>query len=220
MKNIKFLKKSNKNISLSSITLVAVSSIKIRKTIRALKKSMQKINFQETIFISHRKPLWLNKKIKFIKCEKIDSLKKYSQFMLYDLAEFIQTDFALIVQHDGYVIRPGQWDDHFLDYDYIGAPWPKNKFFTKEKENIRVGNGGFSLRSKKLLNIFNKLRLPFSDYGTGFYNEDGAICVYYKKQLEENGINFAPIQVAAKFSHESSCDDSHPQPFGFHKNKI
>ena len=39
---------------------------------------------------------------------------------------------AMLIHSDGYVINPSAWRDDFLDYDYIGAPWPKNKFFTKE----------------------------------------------------------------------------------------
>ena len=35
--------------------------------------------------------------------------------------------------------------DDFLKYDYIGAPWPK----TQNDNKLNVGNGGFSLRSRK-----------------------------------------------------------------------
>ena len=54
----------------------------------------------------------------------------------------------LIIQHDGFILNHKAWDNEFLNYDYIGAPvyWMGNKL-------IEVGNGGFSLRSKKLLKI-------------------------------------------------------------------
>jgi hypothetical protein len=45
------------------------------------------------------------------------------------------------------------------------------------------------------------------------------MCVYYRKQLETYGIKFAPVPLASKFSHEKDCDDSDPEPFGFHDNK-
>jgi hypothetical protein len=35
----------------------------------------------------------------------------------------------------------------FLDYDFIGAPWPEGQ----EENSLLVGNGGFSLRSKSKL---------------------------------------------------------------------
>jgi hypothetical protein len=213
-------KKSKKDkILLPTVTLAAATSPNIIKTLWALKQSMAGINFAEVILISHRKPFWLNKKIKFIKCKPINSLNAYNHFIAYELYQYIKTDFTLVVQYDGYVLRPWQWDNEFLDYDYIGAPWPKGMFHTNEGVEVRVGNGGFSLRSKKLLNILNELNLPFTDNGTGYYNEDGIICNYYRKKLEDAGIKYAPVEIASKFSHEIDCDDSYPEPFGFHKKK-
>ena len=65
------------------------------------------------------------------------------------LKKYIDTDFCLIIQGDGFVIHPENWTDEFLKYDYIGAPWRNLAHYSF----IRVGNGGFSLRSKKLLKI-------------------------------------------------------------------
>jgi hypothetical protein len=207
-------------LHLDKVTLVAVSSIKINKTLCALKKSMRGIDFREVILISHKKPFFLGKDIEFKKCEPIKSINAYSKFMLYELGKYIDTEFALIVQYDSGVIRPRKWNNKFLEYDYIGAPWPENIHFTKDKTNVRVGNGGFSLRSRKLMNIFNDQKLSFTDDDTGYFNEDGVICVYHRKRLEDNGIRFAPVEIAAMFSHETDCDESNPEPFGFHKNKI
>jgi len=208
----------NGKIQLKNLTLVAVSSIKIPETIEKLIISMEEIEYGEVILISHEQPKNLPSGITFKKCEPIHSIDAYSQFMAYDLINHIRTDFVLVIQYDGYVLRPKKWDNIFLNYDYIGAPWPKDVHFTNEGVNVRVGNGGFSLRSKRLLNILNELHLPFTDNGTGYFNEDGLLCVYYRKQLEQHGIRFAPVTVAAKFSHESDCPDSESQPFGFHKN--
>ncbi|MDD5165092.1 MAG: DUF5672 family protein [Candidatus Pacebacteria bacterium] len=203
---------------LPHVTLVAVSSIRIPETITALKKSMVGIRFSEALLLTHEKISLEKEGIKVITIEKLD-YKGYSDFMLYKLKDYIHTDFALVVQYDGYVIRPKEWRDEFLSYDYIGAPWPKNLHFTKEGVNVRVGNGGFSLRSKKLLEVPAKLNLPFTDNGTGYFNEDGNLCVYYRKVLEENGVKFAPVSVASIFSREKVCDDSYPRPFGFHAKK-
>lgn len=144
------------------------------------------------------------------------SLDAYSHAMLYKLTDFVQTPFALTVQRDGMVTNPELWRDDFLEYDYIGAPWPPNTHFTKEGVEVRVGNGGFSLRSKKLLDAFNTLPLSFTDNGTGFFNEDGNICVYRRKALEDYGIKFAPVDVAAAFSTELTVPESVPS-FGKHK---
>ena len=47
---------------------------------------------------------------------------------------------VLIFQSDTMIYRYGI--EHFLEYDYVGAPWPSNLNITP-----RVGNGGFSLRN-------------------------------------------------------------------------
>ena len=59
---------------------------------------------------------------------------------MFDLYKHINTDFCLVVQYDGKVSDPDLWNDDFLNYDYIGAAWTDGY----------VGNGGFTLRSKKL----------------------------------------------------------------------
>ena len=196
-----------------------MSSIKINQTIYALKKSMESIAYAKVVLLTDNKLSLENIGIEVIQIEKLD-YNGYSNFILYKLREYIDTDFVLLVQYDGYVLRPYMWDPAFLNYDYIGAPWAPNVHFTNEGVNVRVGNGGFSLRSKKLLNILNELKLSFTDNDTGFFHEDGVICAYYRKQLENAGIKFAPVSVAAKFSHESDCKESVYKPFGFHGSKL
>lgn len=206
-------------IKLNNVTLVAVSSVQLEKTIKAFEYSMKNIEYAKAILISHEKPERLPLDIDFVKCEKICSLDSYSKFMLFNLTQHIDTEFALIIQHDGYVVRPHKWNDEFLKYDYIGAPWPYGAHFTKDGTPVLVGNGGFCLRSKKVLDIFNKLNLPFSDNGTGYFNEDGVICNYFRKELEQAGIIFAPTEIAQKFSLEDKSFKKSIKPFGFHRNK-
>lgn len=206
--------------NLPHVTLVAVTSIKIPETVAAMRKSMVDIKFGQVLLLTNEKISLEECGIKVVHIEKLD-YKGYSEFMLYKLKDYIKTDFALVVQYDGYVTRPSSWSDEFLKYDYIGAPWRKDQHFTPEGINVRVGNGGFSLRSKKLLEAPNKLNLPFTDGGNGkgYFNEDGNICVYHRKALEEAGILFAPVEVASRFSRETICEDSYDKPFGFHGNK-
>ena len=206
-----------KTLELKNVTLCAVACTKIPDTIYALKKSMRGIHYARVILITHEDLNLTAEGIEVIKIEKLD-YKGYNHFILYRLKEYIKTDFALIVQNDGYVLRQNKWNDEFLRYDYIGAPWDPDTHFTKEGVNVRVGNGGFSLRSKKLLNI-NELDFPFSDFGTGFFHEDGLLCVHYRKKLEDYGITFAPIAIASTFSRERWCNDSKIFTFGFHNNR-
>jgi hypothetical protein len=210
---------------LPTVTVVAVSGINPEAASKALEICMDGIDFYESVLIAHNKPDTLYPGITFKQCLPTDLANQdpknsndYSKFMLFDLWKYIDSDFALIVHNNAYVIRPNKWEDEFLKYDYIGAPWPKNVHYTPEGKNVRVGNGGFSLRSKKMLRAIEILQLPFTDNGTGYFHEDGVICVYYRKKLEEYGLKFATADIASRFSREVNCDDSVARPFGFHNN--
>ncbi len=86
----------------------------------------------------------------------IGKINEYSRFCLENLHRYVDTEHVLIVQYDGFILNPRLWRDEFLDYDYIGAPWfvadwlVQDFTFPKRLLGTRiVGNGGFSLRSKK-----------------------------------------------------------------------
>lgn len=207
-------------INLNNITLVSVSSIKIDRIIKILNFCSQKIKFADIKFITDKEVINNNNNIKIIKCDIIDNIDKYSKYIVYDLHKHIETDFALIVQEDGFIINPESWKNEFLQYDYIGAPWPipTDNFSYKDPFNniIRVGNGGFSLRSKKLLSLPSQLNLPWIPYH-GFYNEDGFFCIHNKHIFEQYGCKFADIDIAKYFSHEVQIPEINGiTPFGFH----
>jgi len=132
----------------------------------------------------------------------LESIEGYDQFMIKRLDAFIETDFALIVQWDGFVLKPNNWHPGFFEYDYIGAVW------SWMPTGIQVGNGGFSLRSKKLLRALQDPRV------VSHHPEDVAICQTYRTFLEsEYRIRFAPVEVAHGFSFERNPNNS---SFGFH----
>jgi hypothetical protein len=206
-------------VSLNNITLLSVTSVNLDRTIRALKHSMKGVNFSEVILLTDKDVSPDN--IKTIKIEQLDYVG-YSKFIVYKLHKFINTEFALIIQDDGFVTNPEQWSDEFLNYDYIGAPFPippSNDTISYRDPfgNLqRVGNGGFSLRSKKLLELPTKLNLEWKSY-FGYWNEDGFFAVHNRHILEENGCKFAPVNIAAKFSIENNMPETiNITSFGFH----
>lgn len=207
-----------KKIELPHITLVAVTSVKVQDTIKSIEKSCSGIEFGDVkLFTSDN---IVSDKFKVIPIEKID-YEQYSKFIVYDLHKHINTDFALIVQHDGFVTGPDQWRDDFLNYDYIGAPWPfpTDNFSYRDAFGnlIRVGNGGFSLRSKKLLSLPTELELEWKSY-FGFFNEDGFFTCHNRHLFEKEGCSFAPIEIAKYFSHETKIPEIEGiVPFGFHR---
>lgn len=225
-------------LDLSRITLFAIDNTdRINGTIKALYTCMEVANFASVKLVTSLDYIQkyseeLNND--GIQCEEmifpIQNIDDYNRYIIYDLHNHIESEFVLIVQDHAFIINPDSWMNEFLNYDYIGAPWPwrENSFITPFGEHIRCGNGGFSLRSKKLLEIPSKVEIPFkvseqSDFykmfGSTNTNEDGNICVHNRHIFEENGCKFAPIEVAKYFSYESPVPENIGIiPFGYHNN--
>ena len=108
--------------SVKDITIVAVSDIKIKKTINAILTSSKKLDPLESIFFTS-KVLKINsyqkQYIKKIKINPINSIKDYSNFIIYSLHKYIRTKYVLIVQWDGFIINPKKWEAISL-----GHLWP------------------------------------------------------------------------------------------------
>jgi predicted O-methyltransferase YrrM len=196
-------------INIDNCTLFAVDCIQPEIAIKALEKTCEHLSFKEVIFFSDIKPTFLDTRFKFQQIERLNSLDDYSDFILTKLTNFINTEFCFSIHHDGFVVNPQLWSEDFIKYDYIGAPWPVTAQFIIPGK--RVGNGGVSIRSKKLMDYIKTI--PCSGH------EDTAICVNLRSHLEDKGFTFAPLEVAAKFSVELACDDLNQQvsnTFAFH----
>ena len=215
-------RKHNK-LQLPQVTLVAMTSIKVWETIRALSYSMQGVDYGEVVLISHRRPFFLPKGITYKHTSKLTDIDCFNYKMVYELGDYIETPFAMIVHYDGFVVHPESWRDEFLHYDYIGSPWPMPKPGTKHCYHdihgnlCRVGNS-VSLRSKRLMEFPRQAGLPWERDEDGFYNEDIFICCTNKHRFEEAGMEFAPIDVAKYFAHEHPIPEvAGITPFAFHK---
>lgn len=141
--------------------------------------------------------------IRVIELDSINSIEAYSRFLLKGMGPYLHTSHMLIVQWDGYVLDPTMWRDAYLDVDYIGAVWPQYD------DAHRVGNGGFSLRSRKLLDALT------SDDIVAEHPEDVCIARTNRTLLEQRwGIRFADEPLAHAFAFER--DHQTPSSFGFH----
>ena len=138
--------------------------------------------------------------------------RQYSLFVMFALHNFIDSDYCLIVQHDGWVINGKNWSEEFFKYDYIGAPC-HDAFIGNElihayqwmgnSEAVVIQNGGFSLRSKKYLEAPSYLgALYYFSDEVVLQNEDVQLTGIFKTVLMDNGIKFAPLQIAKNFSLE------------------
>lgn len=211
--NIILRKPMNKIIELDNVTLCVVSSVNIDRHINALKHSSAQIKYAKIIFISDQEIT--EEGIEWIHCDKMD-YNQWNVFILNHLYKYIDTDFVLLLNDDGFVINPQNWKPEFLNYDYIGAPWP-DQHGVGVTGDKRVGNGGFSLRSKYFLEATPKINPPDRYREMEKWNEDWYCCVTNRKLFEDYGIKFAPLELAKYFSHELECDEIKDiNPFGFH----
>lgn len=213
----------NGKLQLPRVTLVAMTSVKILETIKAMEYSMQGIDFGEVVLITHKKPLFLPKNITYKHTSKLADIDCFNYKMVYELADYVDTDYAMVVHYDGYVVHPESWQDIFYDYDYIGSPWPMPKpgkphsYHDIYGNLCRVGNS-VSLRSKRLLEFPRQANLKWEKDEEGFYNEDIFLCCMNKHKIEEAGMQIAPIEVAKYFAHEHPIPEIQGiTPFAFHK---
>jgi hypothetical protein len=207
---------------LENITLIAMTSVKLPQTIKALQYSSKDIKFGAIKLISDIVTDNLPDGITHEHTEKMSNIDDWNYSIIYKLGKHIDTEFAILIHDDGFIINASSWKDEFLDYDYIGAPWPMpNDDFSYRDINgeiIRVGNS-VSLRSKKLIDLAPNLNLEWKSFH-GYYNEDGFICVNNRHIYKENGMKFADIDVAKYFSHETTIPEIEGiTPFAFHGRK-
>jgi len=206
-------------LNLENIDLIAISSDKPRETIKSLKYTMLNIKFDKVKFLTHvdkndYTDLDIDN-IEFIKIDEITSHRQYNDFCL-QLSKYSENEYILIVQNDSFVTNKELWCSEFLEYDYIGAPWTEKSASEWGIPN-RVGNGGFSLRSKKFLEYSSKFTTCSG------INEDGFLTNFTLNYATQFGIKYAPVDLAYKFSVEIPNPDDTYDPskhFGFHGNYL
>lgn len=207
---------------IEDVTVIAVDCTEnIKKTVNVLSSCKEKIEFGDIVLLTNRKPRNLPEFITYHRIKKLENIDQYNKFMFLELYKYFDTSHCLVVQYDSGILYPEVWDNEWLQYDYIGAPWlylPDTYVCHATGEHVRVGNGGFSLRSKTICDLPTWKEWELREE-QGFYNEDGNLCVYYRPEMLKEGIRYAPIQVASHFSYENLMSENYKvKPFGFHKH--
>jgi hypothetical protein len=188
-------------MNLPNITLVAIDRVAHELTEMALNDTLRFVK-PEAILI------WSDKSI----VPKGDheqfyvppgDMESYNKILWHEVPQKVQTSHFITIEWDGWITNPSMWRDEFLKYDYIGAPWHFHP-------NLKVGNGGFSLRSKKLGMFLSEHKVEFPPR----HPEDDALCRRYRQEIEKFGFTWAPLALAQTFSYEYG---KRPQgTFGFH----
>jgi hypothetical protein len=160
----------------------------------------------------------ISNNIKIIKTD-FDNLtpSQYSKFLASQkFWNYFSGNKILIYQEDALIFKKNIED--FLQWDYIGAPWPTN---SKNNKND-VGNGGLSLRSKNvMLKIINSISIEQTkinnstiEYMKNTKSEVLPEDVYFSKNIEDLNIGkLADRYNAFKFSTESIYNEN---SFGGH----
>lgn len=203
---------------MNTFSISCIDTLDYTPSINALKKTIEtlfgKVNLQTVYWYSDIPfPEEIGIHVEWIKINKItDYVNDYNKITLQTIPMTVKESYNLIIHPDGFAVNSDAWDDKFLDYDYIGARWG---------DNI-VGNGGFSLRSKKLysklleLNILGKILdlqnyypdITYQDihnydsFGRKQLPEDNVICRLFRSELEQHGIKFCTCELVEKFSIE------------------
>ena len=199
---------ANSRPALREVTLLAADSLSVRLTAKGIERSMAACAFGEVALLTDQAMTAESSAAEALPVRRIAPLASrddYSAFAIKRLVEHVQTSHVLLVQWDGFVVAPAAWDPAFLSFDYVGARW------WWQKPGTDVGNGGFSLRSRRLLDA---LADPRFEPQAGM-PEDELICRVWRPVLERDYlIRFAPSSVADRFSQERAAQPT--ATFGFH----
>ena len=210
-----------KKLKLPNISLLAIAHKKdVDQTQISMKISSENIDFGAIKLLTSAQPKIKYPDIEYVPIKPMN-LEEFNKTMIEDLHKHFETTHCLFVQADSFVVNYKLWKDEFLKYDYIGAPWSDelviNENLVLNVKKNPVGNGGFSLRSRKLLRTtakidYDSLKFPLK-------SEDVVVCHYLYDKMIEEGIKFAPPKLAAQFSIENVNNlygQNLDSVFGFH----
>lgn len=205
-------------IELPSVTLIAVSTQNVEATVRAMEYSCQGISFGAVKLVSPYLPAGTTITHDFI--HPFPYIDDWNRYIVYNLWRHFDTDYCFLVHADGAICNPDKWQDKWLEYDYIGAPFDE---FTsvaiqggRDQPYSRVGNS-VGLRSRRLCKLPSDINLEWRRFNNDT-NEDTFITCHNRLIFESHGIKFAPFEVACEFGREAPLPENIDiEPFCFHK---
>lgn len=191
-------------LQLDQVTLCAADTRTPALAVQSLRRSMAGVDFARVLLFTHgAPPAQPLPGIEVVAIDALTSAAEYSRFVVRQLPAHIRTSHVLVTQWDGFVTDPGAWSPEFLHCDYIGAVWPD------QPQGRQVGNGGFSLRSRRFLDAALDPRIG------AVHPEDAMLCRDHRALLEQgHGIRFAPPALARRFAFENEAPRA--PTFGFH----
>lgn len=190
---------------LDNVTLLCADCVDPDLAVQALCYSQRGLRFGAVKLLSHVAPANLEG-VTFCEIPRLETVAAYNEFILRQLHQYVTTPFCLSIHTDGFLLHPECWDPVFLQYDYVGAPWPANAKHDWAAPHY-MGNSGFCLRSLRLLQTTPQL--PEELYAAHRARwpsmiDDIFTCVIAREALEAQGMRFAPQDLAWRFSREQA----------------
>lgn len=163
----------------------------------------------------------IHKNIKVINTghEHMDQNTYNNLLLTKDFWELIYGEKVLIYQEDSFIFKNNIND--FIEWDYIGAPFKMDCI-----DQINVGNGGLSLRSKsKMIDVLDKnplnninistLKPYVQNYIKNYKLDNIPEDIYFSTYLQKTGIgNVADFESAKQFSSDTIYNED---SFGMHR---
>lgn len=133
------------------------------------------------------------------------------------------TPYVLIIQDDGFPLRPGL--ERFLGmYDYVGSPFRRRNFLGRAAASLLrhcPANGGFSLRTKKICRLASEYWHKY--YADKPFSPEQVEDIFYTDTLPKRFLSYrfrirvADPRTASDFSYDGCLPENViPYPFGFH----
>ena len=140
-----------------------------------------------------------------------------------NLARWFETEHCLVVQNDGFPIQSGL-EAFLARFDYIGAPYVRRTWKTRLTglwPRHAVGNGGFSLRTRRICEAASARwpRFTWIPEDNRFLREDAFFCLTLPllSRRYRKSVSIAPLSEASRFSYDSLYGiPPEAPPFGFH----
>lgn len=197
-------------LQLPTVTLMCIDCIDVNRAIKVLERCKEKADFGAVKLLTSIPNEYHHAE----RIMPLNSLIAYSIFMLTTVHKYIETEHVLIVQRDGFILNPESFNVRWLDLDYIGP-----LFVQYDK----VGSGGFSLRSKKLMRAVAKSS-PKWDGSQEHADKLQAMLNYYEDGVISMGpiskvFNIGSLVQAAQWGQGGNRNPVYfrEKPFGFHR---
>lgn len=193
-------------LRLPEVTLVLIETRQNTLGAMAVEECLNKASFGEVLIFTNSVESYghLFDKMRIVEVEDWPDKVGWSRFNWAGVAPYLRTPFSLLIQWDSWIVNPVCWRPEFLNYDYIGAPWWYS-------DGRNVGNGGFAIRSTRLLKF---LANNLADFPCVDALDDDLLCRRYRFALEKKGFTWAPEKLAWHFAFEHKKPDH--LSFGFH----